>query len=287
MAGIPVKSHPLVSIIIPYYKQETFVSEAIWSAKRQTYPNVEIILVDDGSPNPAETLLKEIDGIQLLRTENHGVSAARNFGFRRSSGQYLIFLDSDDRLLPGAIEAHMQTLVDHPEAALSFGPTKIIDQKGRTVRPGHICRPREDYFLMLLEGNPIGSPGATMMRRRAFFEAGLFNESFSMGEDYDLYLRIARHTPLVRHTFCVLEYRMHNANTSQDQERMLIGTLNVLDRMETALTAAERRRLPYARRRWKHAFRPQNTLMYRAWSLYYSFRAMLGVPVRAYFGLER
>jgi O-antigen/teichoic acid export membrane protein/glycosyltransferase involved in cell wall biosynthesis len=274
---------PLVSIIIPYYNQPKFVAEAVLSAKNQDYPSVEIIVVDDGSTIPLDTLLEREPGISILRTENRGVSAARNLGFSKSSGEFLIFLDSDDRLMPGAIEAHLQALENHPEAGLSFGPTKIIDHDGVEVRAAHICRPRKEYFVPLLESNLIGSPGAVMMRKESFVAAGMFNESFSMGEDYDLYLRIARQRPVVRHTFCTLEYREHGSNTSQAQERMLEGTMLVLDHLAPALTDSERRKLIHARRRWEHAFRPNSSFKYRLWNLYYSFRTMWNVPVRYYF----
>jgi len=275
--------HPLVSIIIPYYNQQAFIADAVGSAKRQTYPNIEIIVVDDGSPVPAEPLIKTIEGIQLLRTENRGVSAARNLGFQRSLGEYLIFLDADDVLSDGAVEAHLKALCAHPVAGLSFGALRMIDENGRQIRPPHICRPRKDYFLMLLEGNPIGCPGAAMMRRENFVAAGLFDASLRIVEDYDLYLRIARRAPLVQHALCVVEYRQHYGSISRSKDKMLLATMTVLDRLENTLTKSERKRLNHARRRWKHEFRRKDTLAYRARSLYYSFRAMLSVPVSSYF----
>jgi glycosyltransferase involved in cell wall biosynthesis len=272
-----------VSVIIPYYNQPAFLAEAVSSVERQTYSNVEIIVVDDGSAVPAESVLSQPSNILILRTENRGVSAARNLGFERCSGDFLIFLDSDDRLCPGAVAAHLQDLCERPDAGLSFGSTRIIDQSGAEIRPPHICRPRKDYFRMLLEGNPIGSPGAAMIRRAAFVAAGRFNESVSMGEDYDLYLRIARERPLVQHNTCVLEYREHGANTSRAQEQMLLSTMVVLDLIEPRLSDSERRRLPHARRRWKHVFRRKTTLAYKLMDLYFRFRAMWGVPFSNYF----
>jgi glycosyltransferase involved in cell wall biosynthesis len=240
-------------------------------------------VVDDGSAVPAETILPQGRGIRIIRTENRGVSAARNFGFQRCSGEYLIFLDSDDRLCPSAVAAHLQELCEHPGAGLSFGPNRAIDQNGAEIRPAHICRPRKNYFRMLLEGNPIGSPGAAMMRRTAFAAAGRFNESVSMGEDYDLYLRIARQWPIVQHNSCVLEYREHSANISRAQEEMLMSTMVVLDLIEPRLSDPERRRLSHGRRRWKHVFRRKATLAYKLMDLYYSLRAMSGVPFSNYF----
>ncbi len=281
--NIPGSVETRVSIIIPYYNQPGFLAEAVSSATQQTYGDVEIIVVDDGSVVPAESIIEQANNVAILRTGNRGVSAARNLGFAKSSGKYLIFLDADDRLLPGAIEAHLMKLRERPEAGLSFGSTRFIDQNGAVKRSAHVCRPRKEYFCMLLEGNPIGSPGAAMFRRAALLAAGRFNESISMGEDYDLYLRVARRLPVVQHNGCVLEYREHSANTSLAQEKMLISTMAILDQIEPQLTESERRRLPHARRRWRHGFRRKPTLAYRLMDLYYSVRAMWGVSVSSYF----
>lgn len=280
------ESNPLVSIIVPYYKQAAFIAESVRSAKTQGYPNIEIILVDDGSPDPVEPLLREIGHLQIVRTENAGVSAARNTGFQRSAGEYLIFLDSDDVLMPGAIEAHLKAMRARPEAGLSFGAIRIIDETGREIRPPHICRARKDYFRMLLEGNPIGCPAAAMIRKQAFIDAGFFETSLRNAEDYDLYLRIARQKPLVRLTQCVAEYRQHAGGKSHIKDRQLRTTLAVLDRIQNVLTESERKRLPYARRRWKHTFCHQKTLTHGLWTLYYKVRAMLGISFRSYFMRE-
>jgi glycosyltransferase involved in cell wall biosynthesis len=158
---------PLVSIVIPYYNQPRFIAMTVLSARFQTYPNVEVV-VDDGSPVPAEPYLREIDGIQLFRTDNHGCPATRNFGFIKSSGEYLIFLDGDDILLPGAIEAHLQAFAQHPESGLAFRPSSAIYEHIEQIGLAHICRPRRNYFRTFLESNPICSPGATMTPRNAF-----------------------------------------------------------------------------------------------------------------------
>src|SRR5271165_1485601 len=119
--GSSESQYPLVSVIIAYYKQERFLAETVSSVRQQTYSNFEIIVVDDGSPVPAASVLPNSSDVVILRTENRGCPAARNFGFKQSSGEYLVFLDSDDRLTPGALEAHIKVLTGHPDAALSFG----------------------------------------------------------------------------------------------------------------------------------------------------------------------
>jgi len=272
-------------VIIAYYKQEDFIAETVRSVQQQTHPNIEIIVIDDGSPVPATSVLPESSDVRILRTENRGCPAARNLGFRQSSGDFLVFLDSDDRLTPGALEAHLKAFAECPPAALSFGAQRFIDESSREIRAPHNCRPRNNYFLMLLEGNPIGTPGAAMIRRDAFVEAGLFDESIRIVEDYPLYLRLAKRHPIVQSPACVIDYRWHTNSMSRDRERMYKGIMYALDRLEaeTELTAAEQRRLRHGRRRWRHEFRPKETLAYRIEGLYYRFRAMLTVPLRSYF----
>lgn len=280
-----VRPSPLVSVVIPYYNQTAYIREAVLSAKRQTYPNVEIIVVDDGAPVPVAPILGDIEGIHIYRKDNGGASAARNYGFQESRGEYLLFLDADDRLVPEAIETHMAALGQNPSAGLSFGSTRIIDEDDRELRPPHICRSRNDYFRMLLVSNPIECPGGALIRRRAFVDAGLFDPSFRNAEDYHLYLRLARRYSLARHEECVVEYRKHSGGKSQDKERMISAVMKILEDIESRceLDSAERRKLQHGRRRWTHVMRPERTLDYRIKDLYYSFCAMLTVPIRSYF----
>jgi GT2 family glycosyltransferase len=280
-----IGSEPLVSIIIPYFNHPAYLAETVESARRQTYPNLEIIVVDDGSVVPADSLLEAFTGIALIRTENGGVSSARNIGFQNSSGEYLIFLDADDRLMPGAVEAHLKAFDGSPNAGMTFGPARVIDGNGKEIQPPKICRPRRDYFPMLLESNPIACPGSTMMRRQAFIDAGFFDLSFRNAEDYHLYLRLARQKALVLHSTCVVDYRKHSGGKSSNTDRMVAAVMAILDQFDKdqTLSPSERKTLVRGRKRWLHAMRPKKTLGYRLRGLYYSFRAMLTVPVRCYF----
>jgi glycosyltransferase involved in cell wall biosynthesis len=280
------QKYPLVSVIIPYYMHEKFIAETVWSAKRQSYPNVEIIVVDDGSPEPPDRALSDISGIKLVRTENLGCPGARNIGFNHSSGEYLIFLDGDDVLLPGAIEAHLAALGSSPAACLSFGSVRIIDKDGHEKRKARICAPRKNYFLMLLEHNPIASPGSMMLRREPFVEVGLYDSNLRyFPDDYELLLRLARRYDFVQHSACVLEYRRHSSNVSGDQEAILTGTLAVLDSLETRerLTPDLRRRIEHGRRRWIHQCRPRDEFGYHLRSIYYRGRELWNIPFRNLF----
>ncbi len=271
---------PRVSVIIPFYKQAKYLPAAVASVRAQDYPNCELIVVDDGSPVPASEVLEDAGELVLIRTENRGVSAARNTGAARSTGEYLLFFDADDLMPPGSIAAHVEAMRNVPEAALCFAARRDIEADGTVFRADHICRPRRSYFHMLLQSNPLGGPGTCLIRSAAFGKAGGFDESLAMAEDYDLWLKLAMEGPVVRHTHCVMEYRRHETNVSSDQEAMLASTLFVLDRLAPRLAPGDRRRIGHAKQRWRHVFLPRPGWRYRLAGLYYGLRAMRAVDWR-------
>jgi glycosyltransferase involved in cell wall biosynthesis len=277
---------PSVSIIIPYYMQQQYIREAVLSAVNQGGAQLDIIVIDDGSPVPAAPILTGIEGIRLVRTANQGCPAARNFGFQQSTGTYLIFLDGDDVLHPGAVQAQLNALANEPQAALSFGAARVIDESGRELAPPYVCKPRKNYLRALFEFCPMRTPGMAMIRREAFLEAGGFNSDWpAQVDDYELYLRIARRHSFFPHRFCVLSHRRHSTNYSNDRKRMLRGTLEVLDHLAASgtLSAAERRWLSYGRTRWIHHYNPEPTLEYQFRTLYFKFRTMVSLPPSLWF----
>ena len=144
---------PLVSVIIPCYNQGHFLGEAIRSTLDQTYPRVEIIVVDDGSDDRTPEVARSYSGVRYVRQDNQGVSAARNAGFTLSRGEYVVFLDSDDRLRPEAIAANLAILDRERDAALCFGRTVRFHPDGKT-NPAANWVGVEPY-LDLLRRNPI------------------------------------------------------------------------------------------------------------------------------------
>lgn len=289
-----LKGQPLVSVIIPYYKQEKFIAETVRSVEEQSYSNVEIIVIDDGSPVPATSVLPTKENVQVFRMQNQGAAAARNTGFSKSIGEYLIFLDSDDLLARGAVEAHLDAFAAHPEAGLAFGAARVINELNQELSPARLCRPRRDYFLMLLEGNPIACPGAAMLRRDAFVEAGCFDETFYRtfpnAEDYHLYLRLARRYSLVRHASHVADYRFHTSSKSQNKAKVFNATIAALDQLarEQTLSPRERARLKYGKRKIAHMFRGRTkTVGQMVATLYFKLHSMCDVPLWSYLQREQ
>jgi glycosyltransferase involved in cell wall biosynthesis len=282
ISNISRSATPVVSVLITYYNAGAFIREAVESARNQTYPHIEVVVVDDGSDDPCARHLSDLTDVQLIRQANGGVVSARNTAARHSSGAFLLFLDGDDRLLPTAVQTQMDMLLAEPSAGFSFGAVQRINESGALIRGVHVCRPRRDYFGMLLESNPLECMGGAMIRRSAFESIGGFDqatENISYVDDYDLYLRLAHRGPVVRNSRCVVEYRQHANNASRDKEMMLSRIFTVLDKLErtTPLTPSQRRRLQHGRRRWTHALRGADTLGWKIAKIYYGFRAMLSV----------
>src|SRR6266480_255100 len=219
----------LVSVIIPCYNQAHFLHEAIQSALAQTYSHREIFIVDDGSTDNTAEVTSGFSGVRYIRQENAGVSTARNTGLKESRGEYLVFLDADDRLLPEALEIGVDCLRQHPTWAFASGHSRFITADGALLAPpAQLCVTR-DHYLELLRGNYIWCPGSVIYRRNAFEVVKGFDTSLGPGADYDLYLRIARNYPVFCHNRFVAGYRLHSSSMSADPALMLQDTLKALD----------------------------------------------------------
>lgn len=217
----------LVSIIIPCYGQAHFLTEAIETALRQTYPHIEIIVVDDGSLDDTEQVVSSYPGVKYLCQNNQGVSAARNAGIVRSNGRYLLFLDADDRLLPAAVQLGIDMFATYPDIALVYAPYFVINEFDFKLRPvPYVTGPNP--YLELLKRNHIGNTGCALFQRWVFTAVGVFDRSVDAAADYDLYLRTARKFRIGSHPEPVMEYRRHSANMSNNSALMLKDTLNVL-----------------------------------------------------------
>jgi glycosyltransferase involved in cell wall biosynthesis len=217
---------PLVSIITPCYKQAHFLGEAIESALNQTYPNREVIVIDDGSPDETFEVASSYPEVRVIRQRNQGLSAARNAGIHASQGEYLIFLDSDDRLRPNAIEAGLACMREEPEAAIVWGRHHCIREDGSLYpSPAEPRLYEGDLYPVLLRWNIIGMISTVLWRKDVFKEVGGFNQSISPTADYDLYLKVTSKRPSHKHQEVVAEYRIYGASMSQDPAVMLRGVI--------------------------------------------------------------
>jgi len=221
----------LVSVVIPCYNHGRFLGEAIQSVLDQSHEPKEVIVVDDGSIDDTATVAARY-GVRYVFQRNQGLSAARNRGIRESRGASLVFLDADDRLLPGALAAGLACLHAHAECAFVYGGYRHIAEDGSIGSAQHSAPAEPDAYLALLRYNHIGMHATVMYRRRVFDLVGDFDTRLRAVEDYELYLRIARRFPIRRHDQMVAEYRKYGASLSDDPVLMLRSILEVLRREE-------------------------------------------------------
>jgi glycosyltransferase involved in cell wall biosynthesis len=222
------KSKPLISVVIPCYGQAGYLDDAIESVLAQTYTQVEIVVVDDGSPDNASRIAQRHPGVRCVRQENRGLAAARNSGIRESEGELLVFLDADDRLMPRALELGVEELRRHPEAAFAFGRYRKIAADGSDVAGDVQPRPDESPYAVFLRYNYAGIPATGIYRRSALEQVGNFDETAPGAEDYALGLRLAREFPVRPHEAYVAEYRQHGGGMSRETATMLTMTQRVL-----------------------------------------------------------
>jgi glycosyltransferase involved in cell wall biosynthesis len=235
---------PLVSIIIPCYNGEQFIREAIDSALAQTYPHTEIIVIDDGSVDCSKEIILRYP-VRYFYSHRKGVSAARNRGIQESLGEYIIFLDADDRLLPRAIHTGLALLSQHTSCCMAVGAHNIISANGKFICSRTKPLTVNDHYSQLLRSNFIECTSTALFRRDSIVQTGLFNAALHGAEDYEFYLRLARRYPICCHIETVTEYRVHDTNASRDSLLMLTSTLDVIRSQRPFVFRNPRRLLSY------------------------------------------
>jgi len=209
-----------VSIIIPCYNSGSYIHRAIHSALRQTYRNVEIIVVDDGSTDHTKGVVSQFSDVIYFYQKNSGVSRARNVGASLSSGKYLVFLDADDWLFPNSVDIQMKYFTDHPNLALVSGcHMKINSQKHELYYKQYEVK--RDNYLHMLKSNYIGPPIAAMFDKEIFLKYR-FNETYRYSEDYDLYLRISKSEKILHHSEFVAAYYIHPESVSANRDILMM-----------------------------------------------------------------
>ena len=220
---------PLVSIIICSFNHAHYLAEAIDSALHQSHPLIEVVVVDDGSVDETPQVAASFPGVTYLHQQNFGLANARNRGLRACKGSFVVFLDADDRLLPGAIATSLAAAMRRSTCAFVAGGYRLIDGKGDELLTRPAGKIVASGYADLLRYNFIAMHGAVLYRRELLIVHGGFNERFSASEDYDVYLRLSRQHPFHVYDEVVAEYRQHGENMTRDVARMLIAAVAVLE----------------------------------------------------------
>ncbi|MGE3840919.1 MAG: glycosyltransferase family 2 protein [Vicinamibacterales bacterium] len=227
-----MRHQPTVSIVIPAYMQAEFLRDAIDSALAQDHPAVEVIVVDDASPDETAAIVKQYGSkIRYVRhDENRGLAASRNSGFRESSGELVAFLDSDDYFHPEKMTAHAAFMEQHPEVGVSYNARFDLDYSRPTIRQVWSVPP-----VCHLQDFVVGFPFAPsdMVVRRSWLEAGfLFDESLVFfSEDLEITCRMALAGCRFGGINRALNYRRYHTNRHLQVEPRHAAACAVLERV--------------------------------------------------------
>ena len=180
-------NYPIISVVVPFYNNSETLDETLCSVEAQTYPSIEIVVVNDGSneyhSNKLKQLLSTRPYVQLIEQPNKGLASARNIGARQASGVYFCFLDSDDVIKPRYLSACAEVLKD-PKIKLVYTKAEFFG-----AREGNWNLPPYEGLKSILLGNRI--PNAVALQRsKDFFEVGGFDESLRTHEDWDYWIRL-------------------------------------------------------------------------------------------------
>jgi glycosyltransferase involved in cell wall biosynthesis len=222
-------SKDLVTAVIATYNYGRFVTQAVESVLAQTYGNIEVIVVDDGSNDDTrEQLAPYTDRIRYIYQENQSVAAARNTGIRAAAGDLIAFLDADDVWHPQKLELQMDYLAGHPAVGL-VAVERLAAGAASWPPPNGLAHPRarpitvEDLIL-----RPLFAPSGVLVRKQCFDSVGFFDSSLRNAEDYDMWIRIACRYPIVKLEVPLWWYRVHGANKSHVPARQEAAALRVL-----------------------------------------------------------
>jgi hypothetical protein len=230
---------PLVSVVIPTYSSAALVRQALESALDQTYPNHEIIVVDDGSSDGTREVLNGFHGaFKYIYRQNGGPSAARNAGIEAAEGELLCFLDADDIWASNKLELQVAFMEQHRNVALlSGGCRKFIDDGSpytpfsaqETGKNAARIFPVPEAFIRLVKSNFI-TTSTVMARKECFEKAGLFDVNLPTVEDRDMWLRISAYFGVAQLPSIVCKKRLHSGNVSGDKEQMFQMRIRVLEK---------------------------------------------------------
>ena len=215
-ANIPVA--PTVSVLMPVYNGARYLRASIESVLGQTFTDFEFLIVDDGSTDRTQDIIRgyEDPRIRLVNNDqNTGLAKSLNRGLRLARGGLIARHDADDVSMPFRLETQHRFLVAHPEIALLGAQASLIDQNGHTIFD-HTSMPLDSLSIrwQLMFGNPILHPSVMFRRSVVLQDLGGYDEQYQLSEDYDLWSRLAQQYEVANLPDVLIAYRRHVDSTS-------------------------------------------------------------------------
>lgn len=198
-----------VSIIIPFYNC-AYVDQAIESALKQTYPNIEVLVVNDGSTKFTEKITPYLSRIRYFEKENGGTASALNLGIKNATGEYFAWLSSDDLFYENKVSKQLAFMKER-NCYISYTNYSLIDSDSKIFhKAAAVHFPYKIDFLQNLRKGCNINGCTVMMKMELFSKLGLFNENLKFTQDYDFWLRAVQHYELCYLNESLVKYRVHN-----------------------------------------------------------------------------
>lgn len=238
----------LVSIIIPCYNAEPYIGETLESVFQQSWPNIEVIVVDDGSTDRSGDVIRRFQrqGLRHIRQENAGAGTARNRGYANATGDFIQFLDADDLVSPDKIQSQMRRLLDRSDCVASAMwarfQTSIDEARFLPEAVWRDLDPLNWLILSRLDGEGMLFPALWLMPRAIVDAAGPWDESLSLGDDGEYFSRVllaAREVLFCSDAKCYYRSGVQGSLSSQRSLSAYVSAYRVLEKCEARIRSRE------------------------------------------------
>lgn len=216
-SGICLKrDKKLISICIPTFNRASLIKDAIDSALAQQCINLEVLVVDDGSTDNTANVISSYNDPRLryIKKEHSGAPATRNRCIAEAKGEYIVWLDSDDVLLPETIKTYVEAIKEEPDIDVLYGDLIVTDAHlnyKKSLSYKNWYRRSRDLISSLINENPVPNPGV-MVRKKCYERFGNYDESFTRAHDYEFWVRIAGKATFKHVDKIVAKWRLHDSN---------------------------------------------------------------------------
>ncbi|QWR76910.1 glycosyltransferase family 2 protein [Candidatus Magnetomonas plexicatena] len=234
-----------VSVIIPTYNRSKYVRKAVDGVIGQTYKNIEILVIDDGSTDDTKEVLAPLVGkgvIKYIYQKNRGPSAARNTGLSHATGDCIAFCDADDYYNADMLKALLDVLYMSDDIGMvfcdynTFSDTGVLDVNRNAARYEDM---QPVTFQRLFSTINFIMPSTVLAKRIVFEKCGVFDESLKGPEDYDLWLRILKHYEIAGTQKALVNIRVHEGNISKHVDRMVTDEAAVIEKYRHSVPSVQ------------------------------------------------
>jgi len=223
---------PVISVIIPAYNSEKTINHTIKSVLNQTFTDLELIVINDGSQDSTLEVVTQIQDsrIKVFSYSNAGGNVSRNRGLDRAVGEFVSFLDADDLWTPDKLQSQLKTLQENVTAKVAYSWTDYIDANGQFTLSGKRINVNGNVYEKLLLGNFLENGSNPLIYRKALITLGGFDESLTAAQDWDMWLRLASKFDFICVPSVQILYRISSNSVSCNLVRQEKACLQVLER---------------------------------------------------------